>query len=82
MLRSRRRRRSTNRKLYGLTAARMRVGLTKSELSRRSGVSQPTLSRLEYLDYAAKPETIMRLARALRVEPGVLVKKPEEKEEA
>ena len=43
--------------------------------------SQPTLSRLEYLDYAAKPETIMRLARALRVEPIVLVRKPEEKEE-
>lgn len=73
-------RRTRNRKLRGLASARMRAGLTKSELSRLAGVSQPSLSRLEYLDYAATPETIIKLARALGVHPNALVRKPGEEE--
>jgi transcriptional regulator with XRE-family HTH domain len=59
----------------------MRAGLSGVELSRRSGVSSPGISLYEWSERRARPETIIKLARALRVEPGVLVRKPEEKEE-
>ncbi len=80
-MRTRRIARTRNRKLYGLYAARMRAGLTGAELSRLSGGSKPSISRVEWGDMSASPRTIIKLARALRVEPLVLVKKPEEKEE-
>ena len=73
--RSRRPRRTKNHKLRGLAAARLRAGLSQAELARQSGVSRPSISRLEYLDYAATPLTIIKLARAVRVEPIVLVEK-------
>ncbi len=80
-MRTRRPARTRARKLYGLYAARMRAGLSGVELSRRSGVSSPGISLYEWSERRARPETIVKLARALRVEPGVLVRKPEEKEE-
>ena len=82
-MRTRRPARTRNHKLRGLYAARMRAGLTGAELSRRSGVSKPSISRLEWGDVSASPRIIVKLARALRVEPSVLIKKPtSEKEEA
>ena len=82
-MRTRRPARTRARKLYGLYAARMRAGLTGAELSRRSGVSKPAISLYEWSERRARPETIIKLARALRVEPSVLIKKPtSEKEEA
>ncbi len=80
-MRTRRKPRTRAHYLRGLYAARMRAGLTGAELSRRSGVSKPSISRVEWGDMRASPLTIVKLARALGVEPGVLVRKPEEKEE-
>ncbi len=80
-MRTRRKPRSRAHYLRGLYAARMRAGLSGVELSRRSGVSSPGISLYEWSERRARPETIIKLARALRVEPGVLVRKPEEKEE-
>jgi len=58
----------------------MRAGLSGVELSRRSGVSSPGISLYEWSERRARPETIVKLARALRVEPSVLIKKPTSEE--
>ena len=82
-MRTRRKPRSRAHYLRGLYAARMRAGISGTELSRRSGVSKPAISLYEWSERRARPETIVKLARALRVEPSVLIKKPtSEKEEA
>jgi transcriptional regulator with XRE-family HTH domain len=54
-------------KLTRLRAVRESRALTQAELAERSGVAQPTLSRLENGDAAARASTHRKLAKALRV---------------
>ena len=67
------------RPLPGLKQAREDAFLSQMELSRRSGVGQPTIWELEAGDRGrgAYPQTIRKLAKGLGVEPGVLVKTPD-----
>ncbi len=58
-------------KLRQLRRAR---ALSQRDLSRESGVSQDTVTRLETGQREAQPRTIRRLAEALAVEPRVLMK--------
>ncbi len=55
-----------------LQELRARAALSQEELSRRSGVSQGTLSDLERGKRAAHPGTRRKLAEALGVEPQSL----------
>ena len=50
-----------------LKRARLRAGLTQPQLAARSGVPQPTISRLEAGKYKPQHGTLLRLARALGV---------------
>jgi transcriptional regulator with XRE-family HTH domain len=63
-------------KLLALRAVRERQAMTQTELARRARVSQPTLSHLELGKRDAQPSTHRKLARALKVEPSVLVDAP------
>lgn len=71
------------RQLPGLKAAREGKFLSQMELARRSGIGQPTIWELESEDRTrgAYPVTIRKLAEALGVEPGVLVKAPDQEKE-
>jgi len=51
-----------------VTALRLDKGWTQSELARRSGVSQATLSRVEKGTQEPRPLTLVKLADALDVE--------------
>lgn len=55
--------------LPGLRAARLAQDVSQSELARRSGVAQPSISHLEWEDNAAQKATLMKLASALGVDP-------------
>jgi DNA-binding XRE family transcriptional regulator len=68
-------------RLVGLKAIREREGVSKLELSRRSGVSRNTVIWLERGDQVARATTVMRLAEGLGVEPLDLVIPIEEEEE-
>jgi transcriptional regulator with XRE-family HTH domain len=59
--------------LSRLKEHRNRRGLTQHELATLSGVSRPTIARLETMYTRAKPETTRKLARALKVAPESLV---------
>lgn len=60
--------------LPGLRAARLERGWTQRELGDRAeGMMQQVVSGLEWGDHAARPETVARLARALRVKPKDLM---------
>jgi len=52
-----------------LREERKRSRLTQEELSRISGVARVSIVRLETGATRAKPDTVRRLARALKVEP-------------
>lgn len=54
-----------------LRTARKRAGLSQKQLEAKSGVDQPTISRIEN---GASPmfETVCKLANALDIEPGQL----------
>lgn len=56
-----------------LTKYRMLRGLTRSQLSLRSGISQPTITRIENGKRNPGRETLLRLAAALNVEPSDLL---------
>jgi len=56
-----------------LRALRHRVFLTQGELAEKSGVSEPSIRRLEAGTSGASFKTIRKLATALGVEPGELV---------
>jgi transcriptional regulator with XRE-family HTH domain len=64
-----------NLKLSGekVRAARRRAKLTQVALSKKSRISQSFLSRMEQGDRGARPRTVERLARALRVAPETLL---------
>jgi len=55
-----------------LRALRQTHGLTQEQMARRLGVSRPTLTRLESGSQNTTLETLARLCRALRCEPGDL----------
>ena len=59
-------------KLGKLKAVRESKFLTQEMLSERSGVSRPTIARLERGDEEARFSTIWKLAQALGVEPDAL----------
>jgi len=60
-------------RLPKLKATREAKLLTQEMLADRSGVSRPTIARLERGDEEARFTTIWKLAEALGVEPGELV---------
>jgi transcriptional regulator with XRE-family HTH domain len=51
---------------------RVESGLSQVEMARRLGVSQPTLNRLENGRQNVTVDTLGRLCRALRCDPGDL----------
>ena len=57
----------------GLAAHRRRRGLTQRQLGEISGVAHTTVQRLESLSRGAYPQTLRKLAIALRVEPKELL---------
>jgi transcriptional regulator with XRE-family HTH domain len=59
--------------LAALAAHRRRQGLTQRQLAHLAGVAHTTVQRLESLRRGAYPQTIQRLALALRVEPKDLI---------
>ena len=65
--------RSRSTQLPGLAAHRRRRGLTQRQLGELSGVAHTTVQRLEALNRGAYPQTLRKLATALRVEPEDLL---------
>ena len=65
--------RSRSTPLPGLAAHRRRRGLTQRQLGELAGVAHTSVQRLESLKRGAYPQTIQKLAIALRVEPEDLL---------
>ena len=59
--------------LPGLAAHRRRRGLTQRQLGEISGVAHTTVQQLESLKRGAYPQSVRKLAIALRVEPKDLL---------
>ena len=59
----------------GLLHWRVERAMTQAELAEKSGIDRTTIARLER-GASAKMETIRRLADALDVEPGQLLRPP------
>jgi len=59
--------------LPALAAHRRRRGLTQRQLGELAGVAHTTVQQLESLSRGAYPQTIQKLALALRVEPKDLL---------
>ena len=59
--------------LPGLAAHRRRRGLTQRQLGELAGVAHTSVQRLESLKRGAYPQTLRKLAIALRVEPKDLL---------
>jgi transcriptional regulator with XRE-family HTH domain len=59
--------------LPALAAHRRRRGLTQRQLGELAGVAHTTVQRLESLKRGAYPQTMQKLAIALRVEPKDLL---------
>jgi transcriptional regulator with XRE-family HTH domain len=59
--------------LPALAAHRRRLGLTQRQLAELAGVGHTTVQRLESLRRGAYPQTLQKLAMALRVEPKDLL---------
>jgi transcriptional regulator with XRE-family HTH domain len=59
--------------LPALAAHRRKRGLTQRQLGELAGVAHTTVQRLESLKRGAYPQTIQKLALALRVEPKDLL---------
>ncbi len=59
-----------------LRVERKKSRLTQQELARISGVNRVTIARLETGAAKAKPETVRKLARALKVSPEALGAEP------
>jgi transcriptional regulator with XRE-family HTH domain len=66
--------RSRSTPLPGLTAHRRRRGLTQRQLGELAGVAHTTVQQLESLRRGAYPQTLRKLALALRVEPKDLLR--------
>jgi DNA-binding XRE family transcriptional regulator len=59
--------------LFGLRPARQRLGFTQRQLASLAGIGQGTVSKLERSERGAYPQTLQKLAVALRVTPAELV---------
>jgi transcriptional regulator with XRE-family HTH domain len=59
--------------LSRLKEHRNRRGLTQHELATLSGVSRPTIARLETTSTRATPDTARKLAKALKAKPKDLL---------
>jgi transcriptional regulator with XRE-family HTH domain len=59
--------------LTSLAAHRRRRGLTQRQLGELAGVAHTTVQRLESLKRGAYPQTLQKLATALKVEPKDLL---------
>jgi transcriptional regulator with XRE-family HTH domain len=59
--------------LPGLAAHRRQRGLTQRQLGELAGVAHTTVQKLESLSRGAYPQTLRKLAIALRVEPKDLL---------
>jgi transcriptional regulator with XRE-family HTH domain len=59
--------------LPGLAALRRRRGLTQRQLGELASVAHTTVQRLESLKRGAYPQTLQKLATALKVEPKDLL---------
>jgi DNA-binding XRE family transcriptional regulator len=62
----------------GLRNARYEAFLTQEELGAKSGVSRPTIAHLEIGAQRGRISTIRKLARAMEIDPQVLLEEPEE----
>jgi transcriptional regulator with XRE-family HTH domain len=65
--------RSRSTPLPALSAHRQRRGLTQRQLGELAGVAHTTVQKLESLRRGAYPQTMQKLATALRVEPKDLL---------
>ena len=65
--------RSGSTPLAALAAHRRRQGLTQRQLGELAGVAHTTVQQLESLKRGAYPQTLRKLAIALRVEPKDLI---------
>jgi transcriptional regulator with XRE-family HTH domain len=65
--------RSRSTSLTALAVHRRRRGLTQRQLGELAGVAHTTVQRLESLRRGAYPQTLRKLALALRVEPKDLL---------
>jgi transcriptional regulator with XRE-family HTH domain len=65
--------RSRSTPLAALAAHRRRRGLTQRQLGKLAGVVHTTVQQLESLSRGAYPQTLRKLAIALRVEPKDLL---------
>jgi transcriptional regulator with XRE-family HTH domain len=65
--------RSRSTPLPGLAAHRRRGGLTQRQLGELAGVAHTTVQKLESLSRGAYPQTLRKLATALRVAPEELL---------
>jgi transcriptional regulator with XRE-family HTH domain len=65
--------RSRSTPLPGLAAHRRRRGLTQRQLGEIAGVAHTTVQQVESLSRGAYPQTMQKLATALRVEPKDLL---------
>ena len=57
-----------------LRSARKQAGLSQERLAQLADVSQPMLSRLEAGDSRTRRGNVLRIAKAVQVEPEVLVR--------
>jgi len=60
-----------------LREQRLAKFLTQDELAERSGVSRPTINRIETAKAVPRPGTVRRLAQALELRPGDIVARPQ-----
>lgn len=58
-----------------LRAARKRLALTQEEVAHRSGLEPAEISRIESGKRDPRVSTLEKLAKALEVDPGQLLKK-------
>jgi transcriptional regulator with XRE-family HTH domain len=65
--------RSRSTPLHALATLRRQRGLTQRQLGELAGVAHTTVQRLESLRRGAYPQTMQKLATALRVEPKDLL---------
>ena len=65
--------RSRSTPLPALSVHRRRRGLTQRQLGELAGVAHTTVQQLESLRRGAYPQTMQKLASALRVEPKDLL---------
>ena len=65
--------RSRSTLLPGLATHRRKRGLTQRQLGELAGVAHTTVQKLESLSRGAYPQTMQKVALALRVEPKDLL---------